>query len=70
MPTCSTPNATACLRPVNPGKHRTGLAWLNLASGQFTLAEIPAAETIDHLERLDVAELLVRDRVHVADATR
>src|SRR6185369_3243108 len=49
------------LAAVNPGKHRTGLAWLNLASGQFTLAEIPTAETIAHLERLDVAELLVAD---------
>ena len=25
----------------NPGRHRTGIAWLNLASGQFTLAEVP-----------------------------
>ncbi len=48
---------------VNPGKHRTGIAWLNLASGQFTLAEVPAAETAAALERLDVAELLVPDGV-------
>jgi DNA mismatch repair protein MutS len=46
---------------VNPGRHRTGLAWLNLASGQFTLAEVPAAEAAAALERLDVAELLVPD---------
>jgi hypothetical protein len=29
---------------VNPGRHRTGIAWLNLASGPFTLTEVPAAE--------------------------
>ncbi len=48
---------------VNPGKHRTGIAWLNLASGQFTLAEVPAADATAALERLDVAELLVPDGV-------
>jgi DNA mismatch repair protein MutS len=46
---------------LNPGRHRTGLAWLNLASGQFTLAEVPAAEAAAALERLDAAELLVPD---------
>jgi DNA mismatch repair protein MutS len=46
---------------VNPGRHRTGIAWINLASGQFTLTEVPAAETAAALERLDVAELLVPD---------
>ena len=46
---------------VNPGRHRTGIAWLNLASGQFTLTEVPAAEAAAALERLDVAELLVPD---------
>ena len=50
---------------VNPGRHRTGIAWLNLASGQFTLTEVPAAETAAALERLDVAELLVPDGVPV-----
>jgi DNA mismatch repair protein MutS len=45
----------------NPGRHRTGLAWLNLASGQFTLAEVPAAEFPSALARLDAAELLVPD---------
>ena len=46
---------------VKPGKHRTGIAWLNLASGQFVLAEVPPAETGAVLERLDLAELLVPD---------
>ena len=44
---------------VLPGRHRTGLAWLNLAAGQFTLAEVPAADVAAALERLDVAELLL-----------
>ncbi|NDP43474.1 MAG: DNA mismatch repair protein MutS, partial [Aromatoleum sp.] len=46
---------------VNPGTHRTGLAWLNLASGQFTLSEVPFAQTAAALERLDAAELLMPD---------
>jgi DNA mismatch repair protein MutS len=41
------------------GRHRTGLAWLNLAAGQFTVTEVPAAEAAAALERLDVAELLL-----------
>jgi DNA mismatch repair protein MutS len=50
---------------VNPGRHRSGIAWLNLASGSFTLAEVPAAETAAALARLDVAELLVPDAAAV-----
>jgi DNA mismatch repair protein MutS len=46
---------------INAGKHRTGIAWLSLASGQFTLSEVPAADAAAQLERLDVAELLVPD---------
>src|SRR4030095_9000930 len=30
---------------LNPGKYRTGLAWLSLASGGFTLGERAAGET-------------------------
>ena len=52
----------------NPGRHRTGIAWLNLASGQFTLAEVPVAEFAAALERLDVAELLVPDGATVRRA--
>jgi DNA mismatch repair protein MutS len=46
---------------VNPGRHRSGIAWLNLASGQFSLTEVPASEGHATLERLDAAELLVPD---------
>ena len=49
----------ALLVAVNRGRHRAGLAWLNLASGQFTLSEVPMAEENAALERLDVAELLL-----------
>ncbi len=44
---------------VLPGRLRAGLAWLNLAAGQFTLAEVPAPEAGTTLERLDVAEILL-----------
>ena len=56
---------------LKPGKHRTGIAWLNLASGQLTLAEVAPAEVATALERLDVAELLIPDGapVAVSDAT-
>jgi DNA mismatch repair protein MutS len=46
-----------------PGKHRTGIAWLNLASGRFALTEVPPSEAAAMVERLDVAELLVPDGV-------
>jgi len=45
----------------NPGRHRTGIAWLNLVSGQFALTEVAAADAEAALARLDVAELLVPD---------
>ncbi|MEO6929024.1 MAG: DNA mismatch repair protein MutS, partial [Casimicrobiaceae bacterium] len=38
---------------------RCGVAWLNLASGQFALTESPASELAAHLARLDIAELLL-----------
>jgi DNA mismatch repair protein MutS len=46
---------------VNAGKHRTGIAWLNLASGQLTLTEVPVTEAAAVVQRLDPAELLVPD---------
>ncbi len=49
------------LLAVNPGKLRTGIAWLNLASGRFVVAEVANADTPAALERLDAAELLVPD---------
>ncbi len=48
---------------IQPGKHRAGFAWLNLASGKFTVAEVPAVEAAARLERMDAAELLLPDGV-------
>ncbi|MDR2000492.1 MAG: DNA mismatch repair protein MutS [Zoogloeaceae bacterium] len=42
-------------------RQRAGLAWLNLASGDFRLTEIPLAALPNHLERLKPAELLLAD---------
>jgi DNA mismatch repair protein MutS len=39
----------------------TGLAWLNLASGDFRLLEVPTAQLPAQLERLRPAEILVAD---------
>ncbi|MFO1078883.1 MAG: DNA mismatch repair protein MutS, partial [Planctomycetota bacterium] len=38
---------------------RAGLAWLDLAAGRLTLADLPAAELAAALERLDPAEVVV-----------
>ena len=38
---------------------RTGVAWLNLASGRLTLTDIPSADTAATLERIEPAELLL-----------
>jgi DNA mismatch repair protein MutS len=40
-------------------KSRTGVAWLNLASGLLRIADVPAQETAATLERLDASELLL-----------
>ena len=36
-----------------------GLAWLEASTGEFAAMELPAANIIDHLERLEPAEILV-----------
>ena len=43
--------------------NEVGLAWLNLASGQFTLAEVPAKQLSAELERLQPSEILVAESV-------
>jgi DNA mismatch repair protein MutS len=40
---------------------RSGLAWLNLASGRFALTELPATDAAAALARLEAAELLLPD---------
>jgi len=42
-----------------PSGKRTGIAWLNLASGAFTLTEVPQHEMAAVLERIAPAELLM-----------
>ncbi len=46
-----------------PRAKRAGIAWLNLASGAFTLTEVPMAEAAGVLERIAPAELLLPDEM-------
>jgi DNA mismatch repair protein MutS len=46
------------LLALHPHKNKIGLAWLNLVSGQITLAEIDAPQLPAELERLQPAEIL------------
>ncbi len=39
--------------------HTAGLAWLEASTGEFAAMELPATSIIDHLERLEPAEILV-----------
>ena len=51
------------LAAVCPGKKSHGLAWLDLSTGEFRLAEIDSpAQLADQLARLQPSELLVPDR--------
>ena len=44
-----------------PAGKRAGIAWLNLASGAFTLTEVPLTEAGGVLDRIAPAELLMPD---------
>jgi len=46
------------LLAMHRANNEIGLAWLNLASGQFVLAEIDAAQLVAELERLRPSEIL------------
>ncbi|MFZ2160676.1 MAG: DNA mismatch repair protein MutS [Sideroxyarcus sp.] len=46
------------LLALHPNRNEIGLAWLNLASGQFTLAEVSASQLPAELERLQPSEIL------------
>ena len=39
--------------------HQAGLAWLEASTGEFAAMEVPAANIIDHIERLEPTEILV-----------
>jgi len=49
------------LAAVHAERQLAGLAWLNLASGEFRAAEIPLRKLADELQRIRPAELLVAD---------
>ena len=49
----------APLLAINPGREKTGLAWLNLASGALRVAEVETALVAGELDRLAPAEILV-----------
>src|SRR5258706_6046943 len=46
-----------------PSGKRAGIAWLNLASGAFTLTEVPLHEAAGVLERVAPAEMLVPEEM-------
>ena len=57
--------------------HRAGIAWLEASTGEFATMELPAANIIDHIERLEPAEILVDtdsrsliDDITAADTSR
>ncbi|MDY0012294.1 MAG: DNA mismatch repair protein MutS [Rhodocyclaceae bacterium] len=49
------------LMAVNVHRGTLGMAWLNLANGDFRLSECPPERLQNHLERLRPAELLIPD---------
>ncbi|MDR0737226.1 MAG: DNA mismatch repair protein MutS [Zoogloeaceae bacterium] len=56
----------ALLMALTRQRQRLGLAWLNLANGDFTLAEIDAAHLPATLERIRPAEILLPESLDIA----
>ncbi|MDR0672437.1 MAG: DNA mismatch repair protein MutS [Zoogloeaceae bacterium] len=56
----------ALLMSLTRQRQRLGLAWLNLANGDFTLAEIAAAHLPAMLERIRPAEILLPESLEIA----
>lgn len=46
-------------------RERAGIAWLNFASGQFVLTEVPLAEAAHVFERVEPAEWLIADDANI-----
>ncbi len=46
-------------------RERAGIAWLNFASGQFVLTEVPLAEAAHVFERVEPAEWLIADDTNI-----
>ena len=61
-------NYLACIAP---GKDECGLAWLELSSGRFFVADVPSAMIADEIARIDPAECVVSEdhRQHPAVQT-
>src|SRR5262245_2253501 len=49
------------LAAVHAERQLAGIAWLNLASGEFRVAEVPLRKLADELQRIQPAELLVAE---------
>ncbi len=49
------------LLAMHPERQLAGLAWLNLASGEFRVAEVPVRRLADELQRIAPAEVLVAE---------
>ncbi len=47
----------------NKAKNQVGLAWLNVSSGAFFIAEIAANTLASHLERIDAAEIIMSEKL-------
>src|SRR5207247_1540370 len=45
----------------SPGDDRAGLAWIDLSTGKFEAAVVPAARLADELARIQPAECLVAE---------
>ena len=53
--------AVNILLAMHPERQLAGLAWLNLASGEFRVAEVPVRRLADELQRIAPAEVLVAE---------
>jgi len=58
IPRCSKRSATACCWALHQRQGKVGLAWMNLASGQFFVCETAAENLPAELERLQPSEIL------------
>nr|WP_240490314.1 DNA mismatch repair protein MutS [Planctopirus hydrillae] len=56
------PRETNLLAAILPGKSHSGLAWLELSTGRFICATLPATQIHDELARLQPAEVLTPER--------
>lgn len=53
------PSAANYLLAVRPGKRRAGLAWIDLSTGRFVVADVAAEAVLDEVARIAPAEVLL-----------